>query len=40
MGKDKAKMLFRGQPLWKIQLELLRKLKPKEIFISARNDPR
>src|SRR5205823_11215447 len=32
--------LFRGQPLWKIQLNLLRKLKPEEIFISARNDPR
>ena len=40
MGKDKATMLFRGQPLWKIQLDLLRKLKPEEIFISARNDPR
>src|SRR5438045_4797855 len=40
MGKDKATMLFRGQPLWKIQLDLLRKLKPEEICISARNDPR
>ncbi len=40
MGKDKATMLFRGQALWKIQLDLLRKLKPEEIFISARNDPR
>ena len=26
MGKDKATLLFRGRPLWQIQLELLRKL--------------
>lgn len=39
MGTDKATLLFRGKPLWQIQLELLRKLKPTEIFVSARTDP-
>jgi len=39
MGKDKATLLFRGRPLWQIQLELLRQLEPAEIFISARTDP-
>jgi molybdopterin-guanine dinucleotide biosynthesis protein A len=39
MGKDKATLLFRGKPLWQIQLELLRKLRPSEILISARSDP-
>src|SRR4029453_14064566 len=39
MGKDKATLLFRGKPLWKIQLELLWKLEPTEIFVSARTDP-
>src|SRR6266576_3587500 len=39
MRKDKATLLFRGKPLWQIQLELLRQLEPAEIFISARTDP-
>src|SRR5918996_2302231 len=39
MGRDKATILFRGKPLWQIQLELLRKLQPAEIFVSARTDP-
>jgi molybdopterin-guanine dinucleotide biosynthesis protein A len=39
MGKDKATIVFRGKPLWKIQLDLLRKLELAEIFISARTDP-
>jgi molybdenum cofactor guanylyltransferase len=39
MGKDKATLLFRGKPLWEIQLELLRKLAPTEILVSARADP-
>jgi molybdopterin-guanine dinucleotide biosynthesis protein A len=39
MGKDKATLLFRGKPLWQIQLKLLRKLKLAEIFVSARSDP-
>ena len=38
MGKDKATVLFRGKPLWQIQLELLRKLNPAEILLSARTD--
>jgi molybdenum cofactor guanylyltransferase len=39
MGRDKTTLLFRGRPLWQIQLELLRKLEPPEIFVSARTDP-
>src|SRR5438067_9404527 len=45
MGKDKATLLFRSEPLgrneplWRIQLDLLRRLAPIEILISARNDP-
>jgi molybdopterin-guanine dinucleotide biosynthesis protein A len=39
MGKDKATVMFRGKPLWRIQLDLLRKLAPAQIFISARSDP-
>ena len=39
MGKDKATLLFEGQPLWQVQLGLLRKLKPAEILVSARKDP-
>ena len=39
MGRDKAALLFHAKPLWQIQLELLRKLEPTEIFVSARTDP-
>ena len=39
MGKDKATLLFLGNPLWQTQLEVLRKLEPTEIFVSARSDP-
>ena len=39
MGQDKATLLFRGKLLWQIQLELLQKLEPAEIFVSARSDP-
>jgi molybdopterin-guanine dinucleotide biosynthesis protein A len=39
MGRDKATLLFRGKPLWQIQLGLLRKLQPAELFLSARTDP-
>src|SRR5262245_45765875 len=38
MGRDKATLLFRGKPLWKIQLDLLRELEPEEIFVSAQAD--
>lgn len=39
MGRDKATFLFRGKPLWLVQLETLRRLRPAEIFLSARTDP-
>ena len=39
MGTDKARIIFRGKPLWQIQLALLRKLDPVEVFLSARTDP-
>jgi molybdopterin-guanine dinucleotide biosynthesis protein A len=39
MGRDKATFPFRGKPLWQIQLETLRRLRPAEIFLSARTDP-
>jgi molybdopterin-guanine dinucleotide biosynthesis protein A len=39
MSADKATLLLRGKPLWQIQLDLLRKLAPTEIFVSARADP-
>ena len=39
MGRDKATLLFHGKPLWQIQLELLKRLEPAEIFVSARTDP-
>jgi molybdopterin-guanine dinucleotide biosynthesis protein A len=39
MGRDKATILFRRKPLWQIQLDLLYKLQPVEIFVSARTDP-
>jgi molybdenum cofactor guanylyltransferase len=39
MGQDKATLIFRGKPLWQIQLDLLCKLEPEEMFVSARTDP-
>ena len=39
MGRDKTTLLFHANPLWQIQLELLQKLEPTEIFVSARTDP-
>jgi molybdopterin-guanine dinucleotide biosynthesis protein A len=39
MGRDKATMEFRGQPLWERQLQLLRALAPDKIFVSARTAP-
>jgi molybdenum cofactor guanylyltransferase len=39
MGEDKATLLFRGKPLWQIQLELLRRFEPAEILVSAKTDP-
>jgi molybdopterin-guanine dinucleotide biosynthesis protein A len=39
MGRDKAMLLHYGKPLWQIQLELLRRLEPAEILVSARTNP-
>jgi len=39
MGREKATSLFRGKALWQIQLETLERLRPREIFVSARIDP-
>jgi len=39
MGEDKATIVFRRQPLWQRQLELLRGLRPEKIFVSARKEP-
>ena len=39
MGRDKAAIVFRGQPLWQRQIELLRSLQPEKIFVSARTEP-
>ena len=39
MGRDKATIEFQGEPLWKRQLELLRALGPKQLFVSARTKP-
>lgn len=39
MGTDKAGIVFRGQPLWRRQLEVLRGLRPEKIFVSARQEP-
>jgi molybdopterin-guanine dinucleotide biosynthesis protein A len=39
MGRDKATLTYKDRPLWQNQLDLLRKLQPAELFISARSDP-
>ena len=39
MGQDKATMMFRGEPLWKNQIELLRRIQPQQLLLSARTDP-
>lgn len=38
MGRDKATIVFQGEPLWQRQLDLLRGLRPEKIFVSARNE--
>jgi molybdopterin-guanine dinucleotide biosynthesis protein A len=39
MGRDKATLKLDGQPLWERQLQILRDLAPKKIFVSARTKP-
>ncbi len=38
MGRDKATLLIDGQQLWQRQLDKLRALRPRELFISGRRD--
>jgi len=38
MGQDKATVLFEGKMLWQRQVDLLKKLSPKQILISGRKD--
>jgi molybdopterin-guanine dinucleotide biosynthesis protein A len=39
MGRDKATIVFRGEPLWQRQVELLRDLQPDKVIISVRRQP-
>jgi molybdenum cofactor guanylyltransferase len=39
MGKDKATLIFDGEPLWSRQLRTLRDLRPERILVSARTRP-
>jgi molybdopterin-guanine dinucleotide biosynthesis protein A len=39
MGRDKATLVFEGEPLWARQLSLLRELKPAALWVSARAAP-
>jgi molybdopterin-guanine dinucleotide biosynthesis protein A len=39
MGRDKATLLFDGEPLWARQIALLRELRPETILISVRAVP-
>ena len=39
MGQDKAMLRFGGEPLWRNQIELLRRFQPQQILVSARIDP-
>ena len=38
MGRDKAAVVFRAEPLWRRQLRVLRDLGPKKVFVSARTE--
>lgn len=38
MGRDKAAIVFRNEPLWRRQLRVLRDLGPEKIFVSARTE--
>jgi molybdenum cofactor guanylyltransferase len=39
MGTDKATLTLAGEPLWARQMNLLRRLKPETLWISARTRP-
>lgn len=38
MGRDKAAVVFRDEPLWRRQLRVLRDLRPEKVFVSARTE--
>ncbi|MEN3369167.1 MAG: molybdenum cofactor guanylyltransferase [Verrucomicrobiota bacterium] len=38
MGRDKAGVVFGGEPLWRRQLRVLRDLAPAKVFVSARTE--
>jgi molybdopterin-guanine dinucleotide biosynthesis protein A len=38
MGRDKAAVVFRDEPLWRRQLRILRDLGPAKVFVSARTE--
>jgi molybdopterin-guanine dinucleotide biosynthesis protein A len=38
MGRDKATVVFRDEPLWGRQLRILRDLGPEKVFVSARTE--
>jgi molybdenum cofactor guanylyltransferase len=38
MQREKATVMFDGEPLWQRQIRLLRQVEPAHIFISARTD--
>lgn len=38
MGRDKAGVVFRDEPLWRRQLRVLRDLGPEKVFVSARTE--
>src|SRR5687768_6805118 len=38
MGRDKAAVVFRDEPLWRRQLRVLRDLSPQQVFVSARTE--
>jgi molybdopterin-guanine dinucleotide biosynthesis protein A len=38
-GQDKATFLWRGNPLWQRQLDILRAVEPDQILVSGRTDP-
>jgi molybdenum cofactor guanylyltransferase len=38
MGRDKAAVVFREEPLWRRQLRVLRDLGPEKVFVSARTE--
>jgi molybdopterin-guanine dinucleotide biosynthesis protein A len=39
MGRDKAALVIKGEPLWSRQVSILRQFKPETILISGRQAP-